>query len=88
MSSTIKQAIDGFLLSCKVEGKSWVIIDCYADKLKDFLWYATNYSWLMNHNDTAGLYCLLLHSTLANQVCYRTNRLLIKLNFQWHQQSS
>jgi hypothetical protein len=42
MSTKIKQAIDGFLLSCKVEGKSYGTIDCYADKLKGFLWYATN----------------------------------------------
>ena len=40
MSTTIKQATDGFLLNCKVEGKSWGTIDCYADKLKGFLWYA------------------------------------------------
>ena len=45
MSNTIKHAIDGFLLNCKVEGKSWGTIDCYADKLKGFLWYATNYDW-------------------------------------------
>jgi len=45
MSTTIKQAIDGFLLNCKVEGKSWGTIDCYATKLKGFLWYATNYDW-------------------------------------------
>ncbi len=45
MSNTIKQAIDGFLLNCKVEGKSWGTIDCYTDKLKGFLWYATNYDW-------------------------------------------
>jgi hypothetical protein len=38
-----KQAIDGFLLSCKVEGKSYGAIECYSDKLKDFLWYVTNY---------------------------------------------
>jgi len=88
MSSTIKQAIDGFLLSCKVEGKSWVTIDCYADKLKDFLWYATNYNWLMGHNNAAGLYRSLLRRVLANQVCYRANRLLINLDFQWHQQPS
>jgi len=31
MSTTIKQAIDGFLLSCKVEGKSDGTIDCYSD---------------------------------------------------------
>ena len=45
MSITIKQAIDGFLLNCKVECKSWGTIDCYRDKLKGFLWYATNYDW-------------------------------------------
>ena len=33
---TIKQAIDSFLLSCKVEGKSYGTIECYTDKLKDF----------------------------------------------------
>jgi site-specific recombinase XerD len=43
---TIKEAIDGFLLSCKVEGKSYGTIECYSDKLKGFLWYATNYKWL------------------------------------------
>ncbi len=43
MSNTIKQTIDGFLLNCKVEGKSWGTIDWHADKLKGFLWYATNY---------------------------------------------
>jgi len=45
MSITIKQAIKEFLLSCKVEGKSYGTIDCYSDKLKGFLWYATNYDW-------------------------------------------
>jgi integrase/recombinase XerD len=45
MSTTIKQAIDGFLLSCKVEGKSYGTIECYSDKLKGFLWYANNYDW-------------------------------------------
>jgi integrase/recombinase XerC len=45
MSTTIKQAIDEFLLSCKVEGKSYGTIECYSDKLKGFLWYATNYDW-------------------------------------------
>jgi hypothetical protein len=43
--TTIKQAIDSFLLSCKVEGKSYGTIECYTDKLKGFLWYATNYHW-------------------------------------------
>jgi len=42
---TIKQAIDSFLLSCKVEGKSYGTMECYADKLKGFLWYANNYHW-------------------------------------------
>ncbi len=34
MSNTIKQAIDGFLLSCKVEGKSWLksVLIRYSDK--------------------------------------------------------
>lgn len=45
MSITIKQAINEFLLSCRVEGKSYGTIDCYSDKLKGFLWYATNYNW-------------------------------------------
>jgi integrase/recombinase XerC len=45
MSTSIKQAIDEFLLSCKVEGKSYGTIECYSDKLKGFLWYATNYGW-------------------------------------------
>ena len=43
--TTIKQAIDSFLMSCKVEGKSYGTIDCYTDKLKGFLWYATTYDW-------------------------------------------
>jgi len=45
MSTTIKQAIDSFLLSCKVEGRSYGTIECYTDKLKGFLWYARNYDW-------------------------------------------
>jgi len=45
MSTSIKQAIDEFLLSCRVEGKSYGTIECYGDKLKGFLWYATNYDW-------------------------------------------
>jgi integrase/recombinase XerC len=45
MSTSIKQAIGEFLLSCKVEGKSYGTIECYSDKLKGFLWYATNYHW-------------------------------------------
>ena len=45
MSNTIKQAIDSFLLPWKVEGKSYGTIDCYSDKLKGFLWYATILFW-------------------------------------------
>ncbi|MFC1931098.1 tyrosine-type recombinase/integrase, partial [Chloroflexota bacterium] len=45
MSTTIKQAINEFLLSCKVEGKSYGTIECYSDKLKGFLWHANNYDW-------------------------------------------
>ncbi|MFC1914463.1 tyrosine-type recombinase/integrase [Chloroflexota bacterium] len=45
MSIGIKQAVNEFLLSCKVEGKSYGTIECYSDKLKGFLWYATNYEW-------------------------------------------
>jgi len=44
MSITIKQAINDFLLSCKVEGKSYGTIECYADKLKGFLWYTREYN--------------------------------------------
>ena len=33
MSTSIKQAIDGFLLSCKVEGKSYGTIECYTNTL-------------------------------------------------------
>ena len=42
---SIKQAIDSFLLSCKVEGKSHGTIECYTDKFKGFLWYSRNYNW-------------------------------------------
>ena len=45
MSITVKQAMNEFLLSYKVEGKSYGTIECYSDKLKGFLWYATNYNW-------------------------------------------
>jgi hypothetical protein len=34
MSTDIKQAINEFLLSCKVEGKSYGTIECYSDKLR------------------------------------------------------
>lgn len=36
----LREAVDSFLLSCKVEGKSRGTLDCYADKLRAFLWYA------------------------------------------------
>ncbi|MFC1981747.1 hypothetical protein ACFLVN_05870 [Chloroflexota bacterium] len=45
MSIAIKKAICEFLLSCKIEGKSYGTIECYSDKLKGFLWYANNYDW-------------------------------------------
>ena len=45
MSTTIKQAIDDFLLALKVEGRSWGTIDCYTDKFKGILWYAKNCDW-------------------------------------------
>ncbi len=45
MSTTIKQVIQDFLLTCKVDGKSHGTIECYSDKLKGFHWYATNYDW-------------------------------------------
>ncbi len=35
-TTTIKQAIDSFLLSCKVAGKYYGTIECYSDKLKGF----------------------------------------------------
>ena len=40
---SVEQAISDFLLSCKVEGKSYGTIECYQDKLKGFLWYCKNY---------------------------------------------
>ena len=40
---SVKEATDSFLLSCKVEGKSYGTIECYSDKLKGFLWYCDNY---------------------------------------------
>ena len=41
---SIKEAIESFLLSCKVEGKSYGTIECYSDKLKGFLWYCNNFN--------------------------------------------
>lgn len=42
---SIKQVVEGFLLNCKVEGRSYGTIECYSDKLKGFLWYADHYDW-------------------------------------------
>ena len=47
MSITIKKAINDFLLTCKVEGKSSGTIECYTDKLKRFLWYTKRKICLM-----------------------------------------
>jgi site-specific recombinase XerD len=41
---SIEKAINDFLLSCKVEGKSYGTIECYSDKLKGFLWYCNNFN--------------------------------------------
>jgi len=38
----LKQAIQNYLLSCKVEGKSEGTIVGYSKKFKAFLWYASN----------------------------------------------
>lgn len=43
--TTMKQAIDSFLMSCKVEGKSYGTIECRTDKPKGFLWYANIHDW-------------------------------------------
>ncbi|MDD5604446.1 MAG: hypothetical protein WC231_02005 [Dehalococcoidales bacterium] len=49
---SVKQAIDEFLLSCKVEGKSYGTIECYSDKLKGFLWYCNNFNcWQSEKQD-------------------------------------
>ena len=45
MSIGIQQAINDFLMSCNVEGKSHGTIECYTDKLKGFSWYARTYHW-------------------------------------------
>ena len=34
--TTIRESIAAFLLSCKVEGKSYGTIKCYTEKLKGF----------------------------------------------------
>ena len=45
MSTSIKHAIDELLLSFKVEGKSYVTIECYSDKLKGFLNHVVKEWW-------------------------------------------
>lgn len=46
MSKTAsEQAVDGLLLNCKVEGKSYGTIWCYSGKLKGLRWYAINYDY-------------------------------------------
>ena len=47
MSTSIKQAINEFLLSCKVEGKSYGTIECYSDKLKGFFGIVRIMTFLM-----------------------------------------
>ena len=42
--SNLQETVRSYLLACVVEGKSYATIDCYADKLKGFLWYASNYN--------------------------------------------
>ncbi len=44
-TTTIKEAINSFLSSCKVEGKSSGTIKYYSDKLKGFLWYTINFDF-------------------------------------------
>jgi site-specific recombinase XerD len=39
----LRRAVSDFLLSCKVEGKSYGTIEYYSDKLKGFIWYCSNY---------------------------------------------
>ena len=41
----LHETVRNYLLACIVEGKSYATIDCYADKLKGFLWYASNYDF-------------------------------------------
>ena len=40
----LKEAIEGYLLSCKVEGKSLATIEAYKSKLYPFLWYCQHYN--------------------------------------------
>ena len=67
----VKRAIDEFLLSCKVEGKSYGTIECYSDKLKAFHSYASNYHW----NDIGAITTNHLREFLAylRETLYRFN---------------
>ncbi|MFC1915085.1 phage integrase N-terminal SAM-like domain-containing protein [Chloroflexota bacterium] len=74
MSITVKQAVNDFLLSCEVEGKSYGTIKCYFDKLKGFLWYATNYDW---HDDIGAITTQHIREFLAylreTEHCFDSN---------------
>ena len=48
MQVTRRFLVDGFLLDCKVTGKSLETISYYNEKLKKFLWYADNFTALLN----------------------------------------
>ena len=43
--TTVKQAIDSFLLSYRVEGKSYGTVECYTGKLEGFRLYGINYDY-------------------------------------------
>jgi len=40
----LREAVDGYLLSCKVEGKSLATVHAYRSKLYPFLWYCRTYN--------------------------------------------
>ena len=44
-TTVIGQAIRDFLLTCKVEGRSFATIDCYTTRLESFQWYARHFHW-------------------------------------------
>ena len=46
-----RSLVEGFLLDCKVTGKSLATIQYYAEKLGKFLWYADNYGFPQNITD-------------------------------------
>ncbi len=39
----IRSLVEGFLLDCKVTGKSFATIDYYTEKLNKFLWYVDTF---------------------------------------------